>query len=112
MAWMDKTMLLKFFGISEPLAATKCRCNCRARSEGELLHFESVVGESYERAVLGERSVDIPSIPCVTVTMSNASILDQVLVRVTRAVANDWPYATDHLEVLWWDVTATIQCCL
>ena len=43
-------MLLKFFGMSEPSAATKRRRNCRARSEGELLRFESVVvGYSHER---------------------------------------------------------------
>ena len=54
---------------------TKCRRNCRARSEGDLLRFESAVDESYERAAAGERSVDVPSILCVTVTMLNASIL-------------------------------------
>ena len=75
MAWMDTTMLLRFWGISEPSAATKHKRNCRARGEGELLRFESAAGESYERAVAGERSVNVPSIPCVTVTMLNASIL-------------------------------------
>ena len=45
-------MLLKFFGMSEPSAATKRRRNCRARSEGELLRFESVVvGYSHEREI-------------------------------------------------------------
>ncbi len=48
MACMDTTMLLKFFGISEPSAATKRRRSCRARSEGELLRFESV-GVGHER---------------------------------------------------------------
>jgi hypothetical protein len=38
-------MLLKFFGMSEPSAATKRRRSCRARSEGELLRLESVGGE-------------------------------------------------------------------
>ena len=41
-------MLLKFFGMSEPSAATKRRRSCRARSEGELLRFESV-GVGHER---------------------------------------------------------------
>lgn len=35
-------MLLKFFGMSEPSEATRRRRNWRARSDGELLRFESM----------------------------------------------------------------------
>ncbi len=48
-------MLLKFFGMSEPSAATKRRRSCRARSDGELLRFESVVASHVRENWLREK---------------------------------------------------------
>lgn len=72
MAWMDTTMLLKFFGMSDPSEATKRRRSCLARRDGELLRFESM---KYIRNQPGSTNRDnLPSIPWVTVTTSNASM--------------------------------------
>jgi len=64
-------MLLKFFGMSEPSEATRRRRNWRARSDGELLRFESMKDM---RKLTDQVGADVPSIPWVTVTTSNASI--------------------------------------
>lgn len=77
MVWIDTTMLLKFFGMSEPSAAARCRSSCQAMRDGELLRrFESM--EAHEDASLG---VNLPSVPWLMATTSNASIPRQTLQR-------------------------------
>lgn len=95
-------MLLKFFGMSEPSAATKRRRSCRARSEGELLRFESIRVDHERELRLLKEVVNLPSIPWVTVTTSNASILVRLscnfLTKIAKGVCE--PTSTFDLRAM------------